>query len=125
RLSAFGSAPRSIAHQKLPKRRRRFLWILFCEEMPATKRVARHSERPTFPDAERSAGNVVPEIQRALRAPQDEQRTRDSPASCGIRIVVLAIERRRRPILFTDCVDRLFVLQGSDVSVAHTSRKAG
>src|SRR5256885_992106 len=92
--------------------------------MPATKRVPGHIERPTFPDAERPASPVVPEIQRTLLAPQHEQRTRDSPASCGIRIVVFTIECRRRPILLTDCVDRLLVLKGLYVSVAHIRRKA-
>src|SRR4051812_39961661 len=91
--------------------------------MPATKRVPGDIERPASPDAERPASPVVPEIQRTLLAPQNEQRTRDSPASGGIRIVVFTIECRGRPILFTDCVDRLFVLKGLYVSVAHISRK--
>jgi short-subunit dehydrogenase len=87
----------------------------FGEEVPAVEWMSLHVVGPASPDPQR----VVPLLERALSAPERQDRAADASPLALVGFVLLEVERSRRSILFTDRVDRLGIVERTPVFGAH------
>src|SRR5207249_5373476 len=98
-----GSRGLTPTHQEGAQCRVSLLRCFFREEMPAVDWTSVHVVGPPSPDPQ----GVVPLLERAVAAPKRQDRAADASPLALVGFVLLEVERGRRPILFTDRVDRL------------------
>src|SRR5262245_61881539 len=89
--------------------------MLFGKEVAAVDWVAGDIRRQFAPELERAAVVDVPRRERTRTAPQHQYRTGDPAFGRAVGPVVLAVDARRGPVLLTDSVDVVGVLQLREV----------